>query len=263
MSARTLSSRPDSVSDASARPGADTSSVAVALERLEKAFSLRPVLRNVTFSVEPGTCAAVLGPNGAGKTTLLRILACLAKPSGGTARVLGLDVARDASAIRQHVGYVGHSPLLYDELTVRENLLFFARMYGVPESERRVAELLDRVDMRARANERAGSLSRGQAQRVALARGLLHAPRLLLLDEPDTGLDSEAIELLTTLVREHSAAGGTSLVTTHALDRGLAMGQQTLVLVGGRVVYDGPSGALSPDEVTALYTAARARQVSR
>ena len=226
---------------------------AVVVSRLRKAYGLRPVLRDVSLTVTAGQRVAVLGPNGAGKTTLLRILATLTRPSRGAVTIAGYDAQRDAQEVRRIVGYVGHTPLLYDELTVRENLLFFARMYGLPDGLTRADALLKRVGMKNRANDRAGALSRGQAQRVALARGILHDPQVLLLDEPDTGLDEDAVSLLHDLIAERRDAGKTTLLTTHALERGLAWSDAVIALVGGRVAFAGATADMTPTRLRALF----------
>ncbi|MGE5333887.1 MAG: heme ABC exporter ATP-binding protein CcmA [Nitrososphaerota archaeon] len=230
---------------------------AVVVSGVRKTYGLRPILRDVSFTADTGQCVAVLGPNGAGKTTLLRILATLTRPTRGSVLVAGSDALREAHEVRRNVGYVGHTPLLYDELTARENLLFFARMYGLPDGERRAEALLKRVGMRSRANDRVGTFSRGQAQRVALARGMLHDPAVLLLDEPDTGLDEDAITLLRELIAERGAAGKTTLLTTHTLERGLAWSDAAVVITGGRVAYAGASGEITLPDVRALYAAAK------
>jgi heme ABC exporter ATP-binding subunit CcmA len=226
---------------------------AVVAERLTKTFDVRPILRRVSFSLAAGQRLALLGPNGAGKTTLLRILATLAQPTDGRVVVAGCDLEDDASEARWRIGYVGHQTGLYDELTARENLLFFARMFGLRDGAGRADALLARVGLRARANDRVAKFSRGQAQRLTLARAILHEPEVLLLDEPDTGLDEDALSLLTELLTERAEAGQTSLFTTHQLARGLAQSDRALILVGGRIVYDGPSVALDVAEVRAYY----------
>ncbi|HKT37382.1 MAG TPA: heme ABC exporter ATP-binding protein CcmA [Ktedonobacterales bacterium] len=231
-------------------------SKAVVVTRVRKAYGLRPVLRDVSFEVAAGQCAAVLGPNGAGKTTLLRILATLTRPAQGNVSIAGYDALHEAHTVRRLVGYVGHAPLLYDELTARENLLFFARMYGLPEAESRVDALLARVGMRSRANDRAGTFSRGLAQRVALARGILHSPQVLLLDEPDTGLDEDAIALLHELISERQVNGLTTLLTTHTLERGLLWSDMVVVLTNGRVAHTGASADVTLPELRALYAGA-------
>ena len=218
-----------------------------------KLYGPRPVLRGVSFSLPVGGTLALLGPNGAGKTTLLRVLATLAKLSSGEARVAGFDTRCDAQEVRRIVGYTGHQPLLYDELTARENLLFFARMYGLRDGERRAATLLARVGLAAKGSDRVRTLSRGQVQRLALARGILHDPAVLLLDEPDTGLDEDAAALLIELLQERCEAGATTIFTTHQLERGLALADDVVILAAGRVVRSGPTAGLTADDVRALY----------
>ncbi|MGB8344780.1 MAG: heme ABC exporter ATP-binding protein CcmA [Ktedonobacteraceae bacterium] len=203
---------------------------------LKKSFGLKPVLRGIDLTLARGARLALLGANGAGKTTLLRILAALTQPTAGSATIEGLDVARDAQEVRRLVGFVGHQPYLYDELTALENLLFFGKMYGVKGARERSLLLLQRVGLEKRARERVGTFSRGMVQRLALARALLHSPRLLLLDEPDTGLDTEGVQLLTLLLDEHRAAGGTTLLTTHQPERARALCDHIVTLSGGRVV---------------------------
>ena len=226
---------------------------AVVVSRVRKAYGLRPVLRDVSLTVAAGQCIALLGPNGAGKTTLLRVLATLTRPSQGSVSVAGYDALRDAQQVRRIVGYVGHAPLLYDELTARENLLFFARMYGLPDGPTRADALLQRMGIGSRAHDRVGALSRGQAQRVALARGILHDPRVLLLDEPDTGLDEDALALLQSLIVERRQAGQTTLLTTHTLERGLAWSDGVVALAGGRVAFAGSSAEMTLTRLRALY----------
>lgn len=226
--------------------------VDVEVAGLTRAFGAKPVLRGVSLSVARGHCLTLLGPNGAGKTTLLRVLATLSLPDAGRAHVAGYDVVRDAAALRRVVGYVGHQPHLYDELTATENLVFFARMYGLRDAGARARKLLERVGLLGRAADRARTLSRGQLQRLALARGILHEPRVLLLDEPDTGLDEAAIALLRELVEERKSQGRTTLLTTHHLERGLALGDDVAVLARGRIGYTERASALDVDQLRAV-----------
>jgi heme ABC exporter ATP-binding subunit CcmA len=239
-----------------------TSVNAVVARDVRKTFEFKPVLRSVSLSVPAGATVALLGPNGAGKTTLLRILATLSRPSAGEVTIDGLDLRRDAQAIRQRTGYLGHQPLLYDELTARENLDFFARMYGVQDRQSRVSALLERVGLRLKARDRVRDLSRGQTQRLALARALLHEPSLLLLDEPDSGLDEQGVALLEEMLRERSAAGKTAMLTTHDLAWGLRIADRALALVAGRVTYDG-TAALTPDEARLAFQWRETREGAR
>jgi heme ABC exporter ATP-binding subunit CcmA len=225
----------------------------IRVERLVKAFDSRPALRAINFAVAPGATLAIFGPNGAGKSTLLRLLATLTRPTAGVAWVCGYDVAREGHEARLRTGYAGHQPHNYDDLTARENLLFFARMYGLRDGAARAEALLERVGLRAKASERARTFSRGQAQRLALARALIHDPEILLLDEPDTGLDEDALDLLERLIAERRARGQTTALTTHHLERGLRLASVALTLVAGRVAYAGAADALSADAVRAQY----------
>ena len=214
------------------------------IKGLKKSYNLKPILRDIDIELDQGQCMALLGANGAGKTTLLRILACLTKPEAGSGRIGGMDIWHDAQQIRRLVGFAGHQPNLYNELTAMENLLFFGRMYSVKQVRERATTLLQRLGLGRRVNERIATLSRGQLQRLSLARALLHAPRLLLLDEPDAGLDEEGIVLLETLMKEHAEQGGTTVFTTHHFERAVAFSERVCMLRGGRVVYQQDSSAV-------------------
>ena len=227
--------------------------LAIEIRGLKKSFGLKPVLRGIDLTLRPGEVMALLGANGAGKTTLLRILAGLAKPSVGMIRIEGLSAAYQPRQVRQLVGYVGHQPYLYEELTALENLLFFGRMYAVAQAEQRAQALLRRVGLAKRAQERAGTFSRGQLQRLAWARALLHSPRLLLLDEPDTGLDQEGQGLVDALLGEHSQQGGSSIFTTHQLERAAGLSDSIVMLKRGRVIYQQETQSLTTQEIQRVY----------
>jgi heme ABC exporter ATP-binding subunit CcmA len=221
--------------------------------KVHKSFALKPVLRGVDLSIHAGERMALLGANGAGKTTLLRILAGLSRPASGHIRIDGLDLVQQTREIRRKVGFVAHQPYLYDELTALENLLFFARMYAIDQPQVRATELLQRVGLQKKTRERASSLSRGQLQRLALARALLHSPQLLLLDEPDTGLDQEGLALLNELLQEHSAQGGTILFTTHDLQAALQQSDQVVMLHRGRLAYQRATAGLEEENIRQAY----------
>jgi heme ABC exporter ATP-binding subunit CcmA len=225
----------------------------VEIKALKKSFSPKTVLRGVDLFLDRGDRMALLGANGAGKTTLLRILAGLTRPDAGTVCVAGLDIEREAQQVRHLVGFVAHQPYLYDELTAMENLLFFGRMYAVKKTHERATELLERVGLARRAGERSGALSRGQLQRLALARAFLHSPPLLLLDEPNAGLDAEGNELLEALLSEHTERGDTMLFTTHNLERALKFSDRIAILGGGRVVYQQTTKKLELGGVRQVY----------
>lgn len=220
---------------------------------LKKSFEIKSVLRGIDLALERGERMALMAANGAGKTTLLRILACLTAPSSGSARIDGWEIVRDAQQVRHLVGFVAHQPYLYDELTALENLLFFGKMYTVKDVRERAELLLRKVGLEKRAKERVGVLSRGQVQRLSLARALLHAPSLLLLDEPDTGLDEEGYQLIEDVLAEHSAQGGTVLFTTHQLERALKLGDSLVMLGKGRVVFQAQTAGLELNRMRQEY----------
>ena len=203
---------------------------AVRLVGLRRDYGERTALEGVRLELEAGRTLVVLGPNGAGKTTLLRILATLLRPSGGEVRVLGCSLPGEAWKLRGRIGYLGHEPLLYRDLSGRENLRFHARLHGIDDgrAEARIGELLAATGMERRADERVAELSAGMRQRLAICRCVLHEPELLLLDEPDSNLDAEGRELVRALIGPDT--GATRVVVTHDPDRYLPEADQTLRL---------------------------------
>jgi heme exporter protein A len=211
-------------------------STVIELEGVRRDYGERIALREVTVELDAGETMVVLGPNGAGKTTLLRILATLLRPTAGAARVLGCELPGEAWKLRGRIGYLGHEPLLYRDLSGRENLAFQARLHGIPaeEAERRIAELLEAVAMERRADERIAELSAGMRQRLAICRCALHRPELLLLDEPDSNLDAESRELAQALIGP--AAGRTRVLVTHDPERYAGEADRVLQLAIGAEV---------------------------
>ena len=203
---------------------------ALRLAGLRRDYGERTALQGVGLDLAAGESLVVLGPNGAGKTTLLRILATLLRPSGGEATVLGCSLPREAWKLRGRIGYLGHEPLLYRDLTGRENLRFHAKLHGIAgeAAETRIAELLAASGMDRRADERVAELSAGMRQRLAICRCVLHEPELLLLDEPDSNLDAEGRALAHRLIGP--GAGRTRVVVTHDPDRHLPEADQVLRL---------------------------------
>lgn len=226
------------------------------IQGLKKNFGFKPILRGIDLELYRGQCLALMGANGTGKTTFLRILAGLTKPSAGKVRVNGLDSVQDAQQVRSLVGFVAHQPYLYEELTALENLLFFGKMYAVSNAGERAIYLLRRVGLEKKARERVTTLSRGQVQRLSLARALLHTPQLLLLDEPDTGLDQEGHELIEAVLAEHIAQGGTALFTTHQPERALKLGDSIVLLQGGHVAFQQKTAGLELDSLQLSYAEA-------
>jgi heme exporter protein A len=208
---------------------------AIELERLERRYGERVALAGVSVRVEAGQTLAVLGGNGAGKTTLLRVLAGLLRPNGGSASVLGADLPGERWKLPSQVGYLGHEPLLYRELSGRENLRYQARLHGVPAS--RVEPMLEAVGMDRRAADPVRELSRGMVQRLAVARAVLHDPELLLLDEPRASLDPAGAELLEPLIGR--ASGRTRVLVSHDVEGALAESDVVLRLRLGSPLAEG------------------------
>ena len=225
----------------------------VQVRGLHKRFGPVRALAGLDFDVPAGGVLAVVGPNGAGKSTLLRILAGLVRPSAGSVRIAAAD--GDRRRARAAVGYLGHATFLYPNLTARENLLFAARLHGVARPAARADALLAEQGLAALADRPAGALSRGQAQRLAIARGLVHDPPVVLLDEPFTGLDPTSADRLAERVRALAAAGRAVVLVTHDLARAAQLGDRALLLVRGRIVHD-TAGA--PPTAAALEAAWRA-----
>jgi len=232
-----------------ATTGQGDSAPAVALEGVGRAYGERVALREITFALPAGATVAVFGANGAGKTTLLRILAGLLRPHAGTARVLGAELPREAFRARGRIGLLGHEPMLYRDLTVRENLRFHARLHGVALA--RIEELVAQVGLAARADEPVRTLSRGMTQRAAICRAALHAPELLLLDEPLANLDPGGAAAVQPLIGR--GAGPARVLISHDAEQGLAEADHVLGLRGGRQAIWAPVADVALAEVRRLY----------
>ncbi len=202
---------------------------------LTKRFGARKAVDDVTFSLPQGAFLSVFGPNGAGKTTLLRMIAALARSSAGSVAVAGFDARKHPDEVRASVGLISHDSMLYPDLTAEENLLFYARLYGVENPERRVEELLDAVGLRRRRLDPVRTFSRGMAQRAAIARALVHDPAVVLLDEPYAGLDPRGMEIFDELIAK-MRSDRTFLMVSHDFDKGLRFADHALVMAKGRVV---------------------------
>jgi heme exporter protein A len=211
---------------------------------IRKTFGHFTALSSVTLKVQKGEFVALFGRNGAGKTTFLKIAATLMRPTKGELLIEGVDVRKEPEEARRHIGFLSHNTFVYRDLSALENLKFFCRLYSVDDSETRLMDLLDRVGLRRRAHDAVRSFSRGLHQRVGIARVLLHNPSLILLDEPYTGLDAHAVEMLNGVLDEAVQAGRTVILTTHDLDQGLRAANRALIMDRGKVAFSG--GARDP-----------------
>jgi heme exporter protein A len=226
---------------------------ALSASRVKKTYGHFPALRGVDLAIPRGVSTTLFGRNGAGKTTFLKIAATLARPSGGTLSVAGCDVGREPEKARRAVGFLSHNTYVYRDLTARENLRFFSRLYGLDPDDDELAGRLEQVGLGHRMNEPVRTFSRGLLQRVGIARVLVHDPALLLLDEPYTGLDAHAVELLNALLDSAVAAGATVLLTTHDLELGLRAAGDVHIIDRGEIVYSGPGADPGTREAYARY----------
>jgi len=229
------------------------SSTGIEARGLVKSYGEQPALRGIDLSLGRGQTLVCFGPNGAGKTTLLKILATLMKPSAGSVRLGGLDSRKDPVKIRRMVSLVGHQTFLYDDLTVDENLRFYGRMYAVPELERRIGEVADRMGLKSRRRDRVGTLSHGLQRRAALARACLHDPAFFCLDEPETGLDPGAAGIVGEWLAGIKEAGRTVVMVTHDLARGLELGDSIIVLHRGEICFQSPREAIKAADFPGIY----------
>ena len=211
---------------------------ALAVEGVWKFYGDFPALRDVGFQAEAGSCLAMIGRNGAGKTTLLRTIAGFSRAQRGTIRIFGNEPRETET--RRHLGFIGHGISVYDELSALENLLLYARLYGLPNPRKSALEWLERTGLERVRDGLVREFSRGMRQRLAVARAFLHEPTVLLLDEPFTALDDRAIAVLQRLLREALASGKTIVMSTHQLREALELASHVALLVRGQVAFHGP-----------------------
>jgi heme exporter protein A len=225
----------------------------IQVRNLVKRFGPKTILHGLNFEVQEGEFVALLGPNGAGKTTLLRVLSSLSRPAQGVVRIAGYLLPEQAALVRGRLGVLSHQPLLYGDLTARENLTFFGRMYDLKNLPSRSAEVLDLVGLAGRADDLVRTFSRGMQQRLAIGRAVLHQPQVLLFDEPHTGLDQDACQMLDTIMQEIAARGKTIVMTSHDLSRAADLASRFDVLSKGRIVASGSKADLGVDQLLPFY----------
>ncbi len=220
---------------------------------LSKKIGAKMILRGIDLHIPKNQFITVFGPNGAGKSTLLKILSLLMKPSTGEIIINGIDAKKDPTIISKQLGVISHQTFLYENLTAWENLQFYGRMYDVPHLRDRIYEVLQQVGLEFSLQDPVRTFSRGMQQRLAIARAILHNPAILFLDEPYTGLDPHAIQILNGVLAGLSNADRTIFMVTHNFEEGLDITDRVLFVVKGSIVYDGDNTAFTRDELKQLY----------
>ena len=217
--------------------GTGSGAWAIEVEGLGKSFGNHRALTGIDLKVGSGEHVTVFGPNGAGKTTLIKVLSTLMKPSAGTVRLDGSDISKAPTEVRRKIGLVAHQTFLYDDLTLYENLKFYGKMYDVINLEEQIHDVVRWVGLETRLHDRVGTLSRGMQQRISIARAVIHNPSIVLLDEPEVGLDPHAIVMVREVLDSLSAGERTVVMTTHNLEQGIEMSDRVVILDKGRIVY--------------------------
>ena len=226
---------------------------AIEVSGLTKSFGRIPALRNLEISVPWGTVLTVLGMNGSGKSTLIKILATIAKPDQGTIKVAGLNPSGSGKSIRRNVGLVTHAPLLYPELTGRENLRLFTRLFGLYDYDGSINEVSIKMGLSSQLDQKVSSLSHGMRKRMDIARAMLHKPLILLLDEPESGLDPQALELLSSIVEDSVKSNCTVVMTTHNLGWASSLATHIAVLSRGTIVHHSLGSPQESSKLDSIY----------
>ncbi len=231
---------------------APNTELALEVRELSRTFGARKALDKVSFELPKGAFLSIFGPNGAGKTTLLKVLSTLTVASKGEARVSGLNVVEDAVELRERIGFISHNPLLYPDLSAEENLEFFAELYCLDNPKDRVRELLTAVELDHRRLDLVSTFSRGMVQRLSIARSLLHEPEVIFLDEPYSGLDPHAMDILDGLIASVRDQH-TFVMVSHDLAKGLELCSHALILAKGKIVLFQEKEFIDDQEFAATY----------
>ncbi len=220
-----------------------------------RSFGRRDVLKDVSFTLEKGGFLSIFGPNGAGKTTLVKILSTLLSPSSGEVHIAGIKLDDDPTDIRKQIGLISHQPLLYLDLSAYENLIFYGTLYGVDDLEERAEKLLEQVELTHRRHDLVRTFSKGMQQRLTIARSLIHGPSILFLDEPHSGLDPHAMDILDGLI-ESIRADHTFVMVTHNLRKGLDLGSAAMIIEDGRIIFHKGKQDIDETEFEEVYRVA-------
>lgn len=225
----------------------------IEVSRLWKSYGPVDALRGIDLKIEKGEFLTLFGPNGAGKSTFLKILSTIIKPSSGKVNIDGIDISSANEEARKKIGVISHKAFLYGNLSAKENLLFFGKLYDVPNLNSRVDELLTEVGLSHRANDMVRTFSRGMLQRLTIARAIIHNPAIILLDEPYTGLDQHASKMLTNLLKKLHTTDRTIIMTTHDINNGLFISDRVVIQISGKVVFEDKSANQTVESFERIY----------
>jgi len=220
----------------------------ISINGLSKVFGSNVALKGINLEVKKGEFIALFGPNGAGKTTLIKTMSTLISPTSGAVVIDGYDIREEPIGVRKRIGVISHETYLYEDLTARENLQFYARMYDIDGMEERISDVMSEVGIAPRANDLVRTFSRGMKQRLSIARAVLHDPPILLLDEPYTGLDPHAVATFDRILEKSDISKKTVVMTTHMIGRGIEMSDRVAILRSGEIVYDVPREQIRDEE---------------
>jgi ABC-2 type transport system ATP-binding protein/heme exporter protein A len=227
----------------------------ITVKNLTKNFGRKVVLNNLDLRVPKGEFLTIFGPNGAGKTTLIKVISTLTHFNSGEVEIGEFDIKEDPLEIRKIIGVISHNLYLYDELTAKENLSFYGKMYSYPREKlgSRITKLLQEIGLQHRMNDRVGTFSRGMKQRLSIARAIFHNPKILFLDEPYTGLDQHATQILTGILKDLQTGSRTIIMTTHNIEQGFKLCDRVAILSRGKISFDKPKKVLTVSKFKKTY----------
>lgn len=225
----------------------------IEVSRLWKSYGPVDALRGIDLNIKKGEFLTIFGPNGAGKSTLLKILSTIIKPTSGKVSIDGIDLSSANEDARKRIGVISHKAFLYGNLTAKENLLFFGKLYDVPDLDDRISDLLTEVGLQHRANDMVRTFSRGMLQRLTIARAIIHNPAIILLDEPYTGLDQHAARMLRNLLKKLHTEDKTIVMTTHDITNGLEVSDRIVIQILGKMVFEDRSSNQTVESFEKIY----------
>ena len=231
----------------------ESSDFDIVAEGVTKSFGYIQALRGIDLRIKKGEFVTVFGPNGAGKTTLIKLLATLTKPTSGKVSIANYDIKKEPDKVRALIGVISHDPYLYGNLSALENIGFFASLYGISQPKEKAIQVIKQVGLESRMHDLVRTFSRGMQQRLAVARAIVHEPKILLLDEPYTGLDQHGARIFGDLLNWLKTENRTIVMTTHNLPEGLEVSDRVAILDGGKIIYESDARGIELTKFKEIY----------